>query len=352
MKQISTYGIFSAGILLGAMLGWNLKPAPDAARVDSHNRISDRQWPARKALAEPSRFESEFTAIKDGTFSVDQDVNQLEALASALLKRAGGYGTLEGPERQAFAQIFEAMAELNLNGTFNWIEQVSDEKSRPALYHEAIRYGARDIPVRERLDIFKERGFTDHEVGDFAGNLMLGYETMCTDTAIYLLGHVQPSDGSYGGGHARFDPQAAADFYFSQCTGKDGLKLPYNEIDRFMTELHGNIPEADYDNFLNTALSQQLLAEKPDDQLINDLLWAGLSSPEAVARSLAEIPDPAVREKVITGTISRASEECGDAGGDKEGIRMIRNLCGQLSILGHSEEDLQRIRSAAGQYGK
>ena len=186
----------------------------------------------------------------------------------------------------------------------------------------------------------------------------------------------------------RSDPQAAASFYFTHCIGKDGLKLPFNTLDKFMKELHANIPEEDYFNFAGTALSQQLLAEKPDTQLINELLRTCLSTPGGLAEKLNQIPDPAVREKLIYETISRAAEasagtgqdgnlmelrgalslyneplarlgavegyarELSERNGDREAARMIHNLCNQLAILGHSKADLQRVRNAAGKYGE
>jgi hypothetical protein len=254
---------------------------------------------------------------------------------------------------------------------------------------------------------------------------MLGYESMSTETALYLLSHVQPSDGGYSGGYARFgdnfdyvgfadatlqmvsanknrppnvypmnffsewtrtDPQAAASFYFTHCIGKEGMKLPYNTLDGFMKDLRANIPVSDYDQFAAAALSQQLVAAEPDKAFIDELLRTGFSIPDDLADSLNRIPDPAVREKLFIDTVSRAAEasaaqggnlmqlrgalslyrdpaarigsmesyarELSERGGDREGPRIIRNLCNQLVILGHSDADLQRVRNAAGEYGR
>ena len=172
------------------------------------------------------------------------------------------------------------MAQKDLMRTLDWLDQSVDQESRADNYRNAIQTGMKESPVRDRLDLFKARGFTPEEIGSYAGNLMLGYESMSTETALYLLGHVQPSDGGYSGGDARFDknfdyagfadatlqmakanknrppnvypmnffsewtrsdPQAAASFYFTHCIGKDGMKLPFNTLENFMKDLHANI---------------------------------------------------------------------------------------------------------------
>lgn len=108
--------------------------------------------------------------------------------------------------------------------------------------------------------------------------------------------------------------------------------------------------------------------------------------PDDLAEGLNRIPDPAVRDKLIVDTVSRAAEasagqrgglmqlrgalslysdpvtrlgsmegyarELSERGGDREAPQIIRNLCNQLAILGHSEVDLQRVRNAAGKYGR
>lgn len=246
---------------------------------------------------------------------------------------------------------------------------------------------------------------------------------MSTGTALYLLGHVQPSDGGYSGGDARFDknfdyakfadatlqmavanknrppnvypmnffsewtrsdPQAAASFYFTHCIGKDALKLPYNTLEKFMIDLHANIPEADYDQFGAAALGQQFLAAKPDQSSIDGLLRTGFSIPGDLEEDLNRIPDPTTRDKLIIDTVTRAAHasqsgnlmqlrgalslyndpvrrmdsmegyarELSEGGGSQEAPQIIRNLCNQLAILGHSEADLQRVRNAAGKYGR
>lgn len=434
MKLLHSTLILSAGILIGGILGWSLKPVPEEAVGDGRVMALDRQRSPRPITAGTSRFDPEFKAIKDGTFKLNredagQDSAYLEALAGALLKRAGGYAGLKGEDSQAFSDLFNAMAEKNLGRTLDWIDQVSEPENRASLCRNAIQAGMKKSPVRDQLDFFKGRGFTADEIGIFAGRLMMVDETtMSTETALYLLGHVRPQVGSgYSGGYSRFDrnfnfagfadatlrmakandnkppnyypmnffsewtrsdPQAAASFYFTHCIGKDGLKLPFNTLDKFMKELHANIPVEDYANFAGTALSQQLLAEKPDTQLINELLRTLLSTPGGLAEKLNQIPDPAVREKLIYETISRAAEasagtgqdgnlmelrgalslyneplarlgavegyarELSERNGDREAARMIHNLCNQLAILGHSKADLQRVRNAAGKYGE
>lgn len=434
MKLIHFTLVLAAGILIGGILGWSLKPVQEEAGGDGSATALERQRPSRPVTASTSRFETEFKAIKDSTFKIiredtGQDSAYLEALASALLKRAGGYAGLKGEEHQAFFDLLNAMAGKNLGRTLDWIDQVSEPQNRASLCSHAIQAGRKKSPVRDQLDLFKSRGFTADEIGIFAGRLMMVEETtMSTETALYLLGHVRPQVGSgYSGGYSRFDrnfdfagfadatlqmakandnkppnyypmnffsewtrsdPQAAASFYFTHCIGKDGLKLPFNTLDKFMKELHANIPEEDYSNFAGTALSQQLLAEKPDTQLINELLRTCLSTPGGLAEKLNQIPDPALREKLIHETISRAAEasagagqdgnlmelrgalslyndpvarlgavesyarELSGRGGDREAAGMIHNLCNQLAILGHSKADLQRVRNAAGKYGE
>ena len=277
------------------------------------------------------------------------------------------------------------------------------------------------LPVRDQLDLFKGRNFTAKEVGKFAGNLMLGSETLTTETALYLLGHVQPMESGYSGGNSRFDgtfdfaafanatlqmakanenkppnvypmnffsewtrsdPQAAASFYFTHCVGKDGVKLPYNTLDVFMKDLHDNIPEADYGNFAGTALSQQLLSEKPDTAFIDELLCTGFTMSDGLAEKLDRLPDPAVRDRLLRETVSRAvgaslsqngslmqlrsalslyndpvarlaavegcARELSESNGGSNAAGKIHNLCNQLAILGHSKADLQRVRNAAG----
>jgi hypothetical protein len=429
MKFIHSTMILAVGILIGGILGWSLKSVPVKADGDGSASAMGQRRPSRPATASTSRFDSEFKAIKNSTFKIGENPGQdsayLEALASALLKRAGGYVGLKEEESQAFYSLLDAMAGKDLVRTLDWIDQVSDPQNRASLSRNAIQTAMKKLPVRDQLDFFKGRNFSAEEVGGFAGHLMLGYENLSTETALYLLGHVQPSDGGYSGGNARFDsafdfagfadatlqmakanenkppnvypmnffsewtrsdPQAAASFYFTHCIGKDGLKLPYNTLDLFMKELHANIPEEDYTHFVGTALSQQLLAEKPDTQLIDELLRSGLSTPDGLAEKLNRIPDPAVREKLIHETISRAAEasmsqngslmqlrnalslqndpvarlgavegyarELSERNGDREAARMIHNLCNQLAILGHSKADLQRVRNAAGKYGE
>lgn len=426
MKPVPFSLILTAGILIGGILGWTLKPEPEIPRADTKLSALERQRPVRPASVPTSRFASEFKAIKDRSFKIDpkdpgQDSAYLEALAAALLKSVGGYAGLKTVDSQPFLDMLNAMASKDLERTLDWIDQTLDKESRAACYRNAIRAGMKDSPVRDQLDLFKGRDFTAEEIGSYAGHLMLGYEVMSTETALYLLGHVQPSDGGYSAGNARFDehfdyagfadatlqmakdnenkppnvypmnffsewtrmdPQAAAGFYFTHCIGKDGMKLPYNTLDTFMLDLHSNIPEADYSNFLNTALSQQLLVAVPDNQLIDDLLRSSVSMPDQVAQGLKQIPDPAVREKLIADTVSRAAEsntgqrgnlmqlrgalslyndpverqekmedyahELGGKKGDRDTTQIIRNLCNQLAILGHSDAELQRVRNAAG----
>ncbi len=434
MKLIHSTLIFAVGILIGGILGWSLKPVPEEAGGDGRATALERQRPSRPVTASASRFDSEFKAIKDSTFKIiredpGQDSAYLEALASALLKRAGGYAALKGEESQAFSDLLNAMAGKDLGRTLDWIDQVSEPQDRASLCRNAIQAGMKKSPVRDQLDFFKGRNFTAEEVGGFAGYLMMVDETtMSTETALYLLGHVRPQlDSGCSGGYSRFDrnfdfagfadatlqmakangnkppnyypinffsewtrsdPPAAASFFFTHCIGKDGIIFPFNTLDKFMKELHANIPEEDYCNFAGTALSQQLLAEKPDTQLINELLRTCLSTPDGLAEKLNQIPDPAVRDKLVHDNISRAAEasagtgqdgnlmelrgalslyddpvarlgavesyarELSGRGGDREAARMIHNLCNQLAILGHSKADLQRVRNAAGKYGE
>ncbi len=418
----------AAGILIGGVLVWCLKPQPETPRGNGREIALERPRPPRPATASPSRFAEELQAIKDRNFQIDgkdpgKDFAYLEALAAALLKSSGGYAGIKGEEKLAILGVIDAMAEKNLERTLDWIDQTMDGSERAANYRRAISAGMKDSPVRDQLDLFKARGFTPEEIGSYAGNLMMGYESMSTGTAICLLGHVQPSDGGYSGGLARFDqnfdyagfadatlqmakanknrppnvypmnffsewtrsdPQAAANFYFTHCIGKDGMKLPYNTLEKFMKDLHANIPETDYDQFAAAALGQQLLAAEPDKNLIDELLRTGFPVSDDLAESLNRIPDPAVREKLIIDTVSRAARTSqreslmqlrgalslysdpvvrlgsvegyarglSEGGGDQEAPQIIRNLCNQLAILGHSDVDLQRIRIAAGKYGR
>lgn len=432
MKFIHSTLTLAFGILIGGILGGSLKPVPGKAGGDGKATALEHQRPSRPVTASTSRFDAEFKAIKESTFKIKredpvQDSAYLEALASALLKRAGGYAGLKGEEGQAFYDLLKAMAEKDLGRTLDWIDQESDPQSRASLCGDAIQAGMKKSPVRDQLDFFKGRNFTAEDVGGFAGSLMMGYdEALSTETALYLLGLVQPSDRGYSGGYAHFndtfdfaafadatlqltkanknkppsvypmnffsewtrsDPQAAASFYFTHCIGKVGLKFPFSTLDTFMKELHANIPEEDYGNFVGTALSQQLLAEKPDTEIIDGLLRTGLSTPDGLAEKLNQIPDPALREKLINETISRAAgasmnqtpenlmqlrnalsfysdpiarmgavegyarELCGE-NRDHHDTQLIHNLCNQLAILGHSKADLQRLRDAGGKHGE
>ncbi len=433
MRQVN-FAQFSAtlavGILIGGFLGWWLKPQPEAVRGNDQDTAHERPRPPRPATASPSRFAAELQAIKDRSFQIDtkdpgKDSAYLEALATALLKSSGGYARMTGEENAALGNILNAMVQKNLGRTLDWIDQSLEKEDRARCFQDAIRAGMRDSPVRDQLDLFKGRGFTPEEIGQFAGNLMMGYESMSTDTALYLLGHVQPSGGGCTGGYARFDknfdfagfadatlqmakanknkapnvypmnlfgewtrsdPQAAASFYFTHCIGKDGMKLPFISLGNFMQDLHANLPEADYDHFAATALSQQFLAAEPDKACIDELLRAGFSIPPDLAEGLNRIPDPAVRDKLLSNTVSRAAEasasqsgslmqlrgalslyndpvarlgsmegyarQLSEGGGDQEAPQIIRNLCNQLAILGHSDGDLQRVRNAAGKYGR
>jgi hypothetical protein len=136
--------------------------------------------------------------------------------------------------------------------------------------------------------------------------------------------------------------------------------------------------------FFRQALSQQFLASEPDAAAIDQLLRTGFSIPEHLAENLDHIADPAVREKLLIDTVSRAARtsqrgslmqlrgalslyrdpvtrlgsvegyarELSGSEGDEDAPQIIRNLCNQLAILGHSEAELQRVRAAAGDYGR
>lgn len=415
-------------LLAGGVLGWTLKQESQGSVAGPDATATARTRPSRPVTVSPHRFDAEFKAIKKHDFAINpqdpaQDLNYLEALASALIKKAGGYARLEQDDSQAFSQILKAMAERDLERTLTWIDQLSD-KGRIRLYESAINDGMDGQPVRSRLDLFKGRNFTADEIGDYAGYLMMGFEALSTETALYLLGHVQPSkNGGSAGGDARFDksfdyagfaeatfqmsrangdkppssylvnffqewtridPQAAAGFYFTRCIGKGGVKFPFNTLDSFMKELHANISPADYDNFLGSAISQQLAAKVPDKQLVNELMQTGLASPDALVVALDSIPDKALREKLIIDTVGRVAQANLNQGGDlmqlrgalslfkdpterlgsvegyvrevdAQGIdreRLIHNLCTQLAILGHSDGDLQRVRDAAGKHAR
>jgi hypothetical protein len=68
MKLIHFSATLAAGILIGGLLGWWLKPAPDAAPGKAYDTALERPRPARPAPASPSRFASELIAIKDKRF--------------------------------------------------------------------------------------------------------------------------------------------------------------------------------------------------------------------------------------------------------------------------------------------
>lgn len=422
----------ATGIFIGGSLVWWLKPKPETPERSGNDSRLEITRSSRTNTPETPRFAAKLQALIDRELKIDrddpaQDSAYLEALAVALLKSGGGYGRLKQEEQQVFSELIDAMAEKNLERTLDWIDQSIEEEQRARNYRAAIQTGMKDAPVRELLDLFKGRDFTPEEVGQFAGSLMMGHESMSTETALYLLGHVQLSDSGRSGGYALFDrnfdyaefadsilqtakanknrvpnaypmnllsewtrsdPQAAASFYLTHCIGKDGLKLPFTTLETFMKDLHANIPETDYAQFAAAALSQQLLAAEPDITSIDELLRTGFTVPNDLAESLNRIPDPAVREKRIIDSVSRAAESSvGQQGGlmqlrgalslysdpitrlgsierygrelseregdrDREATKIIRNLCNQLAILGHPEADLQRIRNAAGQYGR
>ena len=426
MKVIPSALILTAGILIGGILGWSLKPVSKRIGGDGGATNLARERSSRTVTASASRFDSEFNAMKDRSFKINredptQDSAYFEALAAVLLKRAGGYDGLKDGENHAFSDLLNAMAEKNLGRTLDWIDQVSDPQSRAKLYGNAIQAGMEKSPVRDQLDFFKSRNFTANEVGEFAGMLMFGFENMSTETALYLLGHVQPVDDHSSGGYARFndtfdfaafanatlqsakanknktpsnyptnffsewtrsDPQAAASFYFTHCIGRNGLKFAFSTLGEFMKDLHDNIPETDYRNFAGTALSQQLLSEKPDTAFIDELLRTGFTMPDGLAEKLDRLPDPVVRDKLLRETVSRAvgaslsqngsimqlrsalslyndpvarlaavegcARELSESNGGSNRAGKIYNLCNQLAILGHSKADLQRVRDAAG----
>ena len=52
------------------------------------------------------------------------------------------------------------------------------------------------------------------------------------------------------------------------------------------------------------------------------------------------------------GSVERYARELSGSEGDEDAPQIIRNLCNQLAILGHSDADLQRVRTAAGDYGR
>ncbi len=425
MKFVPSFLVFGIGFLTGGVLVWNFKLNPVSENSSVPAPARDRGRPDKDASASvASSFEADFKAIKEHSFQVSskdsfRDFNHLQGLATALIKEAGSYQALEREEGSAFRQIVNAMAEMNLEQTLDWIDQFIQGSNRASVCQDAIRAGMKNSPVREQLDFFKTRKFTTEEIGNYAGNLMMGYETLSNETALYLLGHVQPSKGGHSGGHARFDdgfdfagfakatlemtkahdnnppstypmnffsewtrsdPQAATDFYFTHCVGENGLKIPFATLEGFMKELRANIPDADYGQFVGTALTQQLAAGTPDNQMIEALVKAGISSPEAIAGSLGTLPDPIVRQKLFSRMLGNAAQ-ASLQGGDLMQLRgvlslyqnppvrlesvenyvrklgvgteynrpsqVIRNLCTQLAILGHSEADLQRVRSAA-----
>ena len=428
MRLIHFSATLAAGVVMGGVLGWVLKPQPEIPRGNGKDTGRERQNLPRPVAASASRFAAELQAIKDRSFQLNwdgpgKDSAYLEGLARVLLNSSGGYARMKNEEMGAFSSILDAMAKKDLKRTLDWIDQSLEKQDRTNNYRNAIRAGMKDSPVRDHLDLFKSRDFTTGEIGDYAGHLMLGYESMSTGTALYLLGHVQPSDDHYSGGYARFDknfdyakfadvtlqmavanknrppnvypmnffsewtrsdPQAAASFYFTHCIGKDALKLPYNTMEKFMADLHANIPEADYDQFGASALSQQFLAAKPDENSIDGLLRTGFLIPSDLVEDLNRIPDPAARDKLIIDTVIRATNagqdgnlmqlrgalslyndpvkrmesmegyarELSEGGGKAEAPQIIRNLCNQLAILGHSEADLQRVRNAAGKFGR
>ncbi len=428
-KFIHFSATLAAGIFIGGTLGWSLKPAPVMPSGNFHDTALERHRPSRPATVSTSRFASELKAIKDQNFKINpddpgKDSSYLEALAAELLKAGGSDTKMGGEEKHGLFVILEFMAQKNLGRTLDWIDESIDQKDRSGFYRNAILAGMKNSPVRDQLDLFKSRGFTPREIGDFAGILMMGYESMSTETALYLLGHVQP-DGGFSGGNARFDesfdyarfadatlqmakanknrppqvylmnffsewtrmdPQAAASFYFTHYMGKDRNKEPFNTLETFMKDLRANIPESDYDRFATTTLSQQFLAAEPDKAFIDELLRTGISIPDDLAENLNRIPDPTVRDKLLSETVSRAAEASAGQGGnlmqlrgalalysdpvarlgsveayarglsERNGARqapqIIRNLCNQLAILGHSETDLKRVRNAAGTNGR
>lgn len=272
-------------LLVGGALGWVLKPDSERSLAGPAATAAERQRPARPSPARAPRFAAEFQAIQDRAFRIDsadpaQDFNYLQALATALHKKAGAYAALEGADSQAFSEILRAIAKGDLERTLDWIDQ----------------------------------------------------------------------------------------------------------LDSFMEELHANIPPPDYGQFLGTAIHQQLLLKAPDEQLVNELLAAGLKTPAALAEALGSLPDQTVRAIIILDTVGRAATESVGQSGDlmdlrgalslfkdpaerQEGIegyardlskreggdaapRIIDALCTQLAILGHPDAALERIRSAAGKSGR
>jgi hypothetical protein len=196
MKLIQFSTTLSAGVLIGVCLGWGLKPQPETASGEGPEAALARPRPPRPATEGPKPFATELQAIKDGNFKLkrdgsDKDSAYLEALAAALLKSCGGYSRMESEEKRSFDRILTAMALKNLERTLDWIDQSLDGKDRAKNYREAIQTAMKDSPVRERLDLFKGRGFTPEEIETYAGNLMMGSETLSTETALYLQGHVQ-----------------------------------------------------------------------------------------------------------------------------------------------------------------
>ena len=179
------------------------------------------------------------------------------------------------------------------------------------------------------------------------------------------------------------DPQAAAEFYFSHCVGKGRLEIPFISFGEFMQELRGNRSGADYSQSIGTALTQQLAKAEPDQQLIRELIQAGYFDSATIFASLASMIDQSTRQSLVNETlvdVSRTNSYQGTRpsslqlrgvlslyqnpairidgveqsvreivkyNDDSQNSRTIRNICTQLTILGHSEADLLRVRNAA-----
>ena len=435
MKPASFLLVLGIGILIGGGIGWAIR-APGEEVVAGAVEPSPQPLagkPARPASAQSRVVQDEFRKIstqqRDPNANYDSwEFSDLKELALALLKNSDPINGLPYEQRSAFNSLIVAMARKDRDGTLAWID-VSFPLQRFEFYQAVINDQMKTASSIEQLDFLMSRNFDQKAIGTYAGSLLYSAGTsptgqrlgLDTDTALYLLKYINPSEGSYSSSNgsfsadfdfarfaaataekakadgnkppdtypsnffeewARQSPQEAIDFFFAHCTGKEPLKLPYNGIDKILSGVKSSIPAGDYAAWLGQTIWQQYQSEKPDQNMINTMIYQELSNPELLGTALDSITDSSIKDKLLGDTLRAAAEssahnpdgiiklrgtlalyqdpaerldqaagfakELGQRRNDGDVVKIVENLCIQLTNLGHPEADLQRVRASAG----
>lgn len=430
MKAAPFLLALSSGILIGGIGGWLLRSsaeAPQPPTKGSDHAEAKPEKTARRDTPQNSALQAELRALKDpsaprGSGDFDNwSLPDLRTLATAYLEQSDPIDGLSEQLRANLRRMILIMASKDRDATFAWIDATLPSQ-RAKFYGAIVTDLMKDASIRERLEFLKARNFDGKEIGGFAREELFYSgshdKTIDTETGLYLLGNLYPSDGGAAGYATRFapdfdfarfatavaekakadggkspdtfptnflqewakaSPQAAVDFYFSHCTGKGALKLPFNRIEQLLTGVKSGIPMKEYATWLGETISQQLSAEKPDQDTIRSMINSELVNPVLLGAALGEIEDRGVRSKLLYDTMSSAAEnslhsdggvklqatlalfqdpaerldqagryarEVGQRNGDRDQAKLIDNLCVQLGNLGHSEAEIQAVRAA------